>query len=188
MRHKTYLINPETIRQNGINVFKCIQKPGEFVITFGGSYHAGFNMGFNCAEAVNFATKNWIDIGVTAKFCKCHRDSVQIGMEDFVKTLLEKRIIKKKEYERYLKAIEANIAQSGFSHEGAAPIISEFHNLDADFGKSGKDQEQDGKSGKAKTAKRFGIAKAVRGKNKKGKQVKELKGKVKRVYKKRSNY
>jgi len=106
MRHKTFLINPEIIKQNGINIYKCIQQPGEFVITFGGSYHAGFNMGFNCAEAVNFATKNWIDIGIKAKICKCQKDSVQIGMTDFCKELYEKKIIKKKELENYLKAIE----------------------------------------------------------------------------------
>jgi len=99
------MINPELVKENNINIFKCIQNPGEFVITFCGSYHAGFNMGFNCAEAVNFATKNWIDNGINAKVCKCQKDSVQIGMDDFIKTLLEKNIIKKKEYDIYLSKI-----------------------------------------------------------------------------------
>jgi hypothetical protein len=101
MRHKTFLINPEIVHNKGIEVFKCIQKPGEFVITFGGSYHAGFNMGFNCAEAVNFATKNWIDLGIKSKICQCRKDSVQINMSEFLKNVYKKGLIKRKEFEEF---------------------------------------------------------------------------------------
>lgn len=103
MRHKTFLINPEIVFKKGIEIYKCVQKPGEFVITFGGSYHAGFNMGLNCAEAVNFATKNWIDLGIKAKFCKCIKDSVQIAFEDFLGNLYKKRFLKKKEFEEHVE-------------------------------------------------------------------------------------
>ena len=106
MRHKTFLINPDIIKANGVNVHKCIQKPGEFVITFGGSYHAGFNMGLNCAEAVNFGTKNWINLGIKANICKCQSDSVKIGMSDFISNLYNKKILKKKEFEEYKNLIE----------------------------------------------------------------------------------
>ena len=37
-----------------------MQKEGQFIVAFGGAYHCGFNFGRNVAEAVNFATMNWL--------------------------------------------------------------------------------------------------------------------------------
>lgn len=31
--------------------------PGEFMVLNAAAYHAGFNMGYNCAEAINFASE-----------------------------------------------------------------------------------------------------------------------------------
>lgn len=60
--------------------------PGEFVILNAGAYHAGYNQGFNCAEAVNFATEGWIELGKQASPCKCSalgRDAVRLNMSVF---------------------------------------------------------------------------------------------------------
>ena len=44
-----------------------VQYPGEFIVTFTGAFHSGFNWGFNLAEAVNFAIPEWLDKFMHAK-------------------------------------------------------------------------------------------------------------------------
>ena len=38
--------------------------PGEYILTFPGSYHSGFSTGLNIGEAVNFVSKSWLDYGL----------------------------------------------------------------------------------------------------------------------------
>ncbi|RKP37400.1 JmjC domain, hydroxylase-domain-containing protein, partial [Dimargaris cristalligena] len=58
------MLSPGTLRQSGVDVYALDQRPGQFVVTFPKSYHAGFNHGFNFAEAVNFATPDWVPFGL----------------------------------------------------------------------------------------------------------------------------
>ena len=55
LRHKTTLIEPKVLINNGIKMRKVVQREREFVISRAAAYHSGFNAGFNIAEAVNFA-------------------------------------------------------------------------------------------------------------------------------------
>jgi [histone H3]-trimethyl-L-lysine4 demethylase len=61
--HITTQISPSTLLSNSVPVYKTRQQAGEFIVTFPESYHCGFSYGFNCAEAVNFATSDWIPHG-----------------------------------------------------------------------------------------------------------------------------
>lgn len=63
---KTTMFPPSILFEHGVPVYKAVQNPGEFVITFPRAYHAGFSHGFNCGEAVNFALGDWFPLGAVA--------------------------------------------------------------------------------------------------------------------------
>ncbi|TVY19910.1 DNA damage-responsive transcriptional repressor RPH1 [Lachnellula arida] len=85
LRHKTFLISPQHLLSNfNIKVNKIVAHPGEFVITFPYGYHSGYNLGYNCAEAVNFGLEEWLEYGRVAKKCDCDQaqDSVWINVHE----------------------------------------------------------------------------------------------------------
>lgn len=83
LRHKTYLISPDVLqKQYGVKVNKLVHYEGEFVITFPYGYHSGYNIGYNCAESVNFATESWLEYGKLAKKCNCETDNVWVDVNE----------------------------------------------------------------------------------------------------------
>ncbi|KAH6904857.1 jumonji superfamily protein [Coprinopsis sp. MPI-PUGE-AT-0042] len=84
LRHKSYLASPMTLAKSNCRPNFLVQQEGEFVITYPRGYHAGFNLGFNCAESVNFALECWIEMGRVAKACKCVSDSVRIDVDQLL--------------------------------------------------------------------------------------------------------
>ena len=66
LHHLVTIMNPSLLQQSGVAVHKIHQKAGEFVVTFPRAYHAGFNQGFNFAEAVNFCPADWMSMGRAA--------------------------------------------------------------------------------------------------------------------------
>ncbi|KAJ8599303.1 hypothetical protein CTAYLR_008838 [Chrysophaeum taylorii] len=54
------MFSPSKLKALQVPVFRLVQKPGMFVVTYPQAFHSGFSYGFNCGEAVNFATSNWI--------------------------------------------------------------------------------------------------------------------------------
>ncbi|KAG7019443.1 putative lysine-specific demethylase JMJ14 [Cucurbita argyrosperma subsp. argyrosperma] len=59
-------LSPSVLKSEGVPVYRVIQNSREFVLTFPRAYHAGFNCGFNCAEAVNVAPVDWLIHGQNA--------------------------------------------------------------------------------------------------------------------------
>ncbi|KAM5318415.1 lysine-specific demethylase 4D-like [Glossophaga mutica] len=91
LRHKEALISPSVLKENGIPFGRITQEAGEFMVTFPYGYHAGFNHGFNCAEAINFATPGWVDYGKVALQCSCGEARVSFSMDTFVRILQPER-------------------------------------------------------------------------------------------------
>ncbi|TKY58547.1 Lysine-specific demethylase JMJ706 [Spatholobus suberectus] len=72
---KTTLFPPNILLEHEVPVYKAVQNPGDFIITFPRAYHAGFSHGFNCGEAVNFAIGDWFPLGDIAsqRYALLHR-------------------------------------------------------------------------------------------------------------------
>ncbi|XWS49291.1 hypothetical protein CRYUN_Cryun13aG0151300 [Craigia yunnanensis] len=75
---KTTLFPPNILLEHDVPVYKAVQNPGEFVITFPRAYHAGFSHGFNCGEAVNFAIGDWFPLGPVASLRYAHLNRVPL--------------------------------------------------------------------------------------------------------------
>ncbi|CAM8933784.1 unnamed protein product [Rhodiola kirilowii] len=63
---KTTVMSPEIFVKAGIPCCRLVQNPGEFVVTFPRAYHSGFSHGFNCGEASNMATPDWLAVAKEA--------------------------------------------------------------------------------------------------------------------------
>lgn len=85
LRHKSFLVSPTLLAQSSCRPNHLVQHAGEFVITFPRGYHAGFNLGSNCAESVNFALDSWIELGKRARVCECITDSVRIDVDQLLR-------------------------------------------------------------------------------------------------------
>lgn len=65
------------------------------IIVFGGSYHCGFNFGFNIAEAINYATVDWMRQIVEVKCCQCVKSSVRASEYEIYSNLSKNPVISK---------------------------------------------------------------------------------------------
>uniref|UniRef100_A0A4W6FYJ8 [histone H3]-trimethyl-L-lysine(4) demethylase n=1 Tax=Lates calcarifer TaxID=8187 RepID=A0A4W6FYJ8_LATCA len=123
------IMNPNTLMNNGVPIYRTNQCAGEFVITFPRAYHSGFNQGFNFAEAVNFCTMDWMPIGRNcvehyrqlSRYCvfshdemicnmACKADMMDVDLASSVHK--DMTIMIKEEEELRLKIIKMGVEQS----------------------------------------------------------------------------
>ncbi|KAJ0465354.1 putative chromatin remodeling & transcription regulator FYR family [Helianthus annuus] len=97
-------LSPSILKSEGVPVYRCVQNPGEFILTFPRAYHSGFNCGFNCAEAVNVAPVDWLPHGHNAielyreqaRKTSISHDKLLLGAaRDAVKALWEMNLLRK---------------------------------------------------------------------------------------------
>lgn len=62
-----------------------------------GAYHSGMNMGFNLAEAANYAHRSWTDLAETHPACACDdsfKAPMTFNVEEMIKATREGKITK----------------------------------------------------------------------------------------------
>lgn len=57
------------------------------MLIFSGAYHSGFNFGCNIAEAVNYATTDWLKHLNEAKSCTCSKNNVNASLYEIYRNL-----------------------------------------------------------------------------------------------------
>ncbi|KAJ3361321.1 hypothetical protein GGF31_002266 [Allomyces arbusculus] len=94
LRHKGAHVSPAALArlQPQLQVQRMVQFKHDIILTFPKGYHAGFNLGFNCAESVNFVLPRWFEVGEKARPCTCADDAVHIDAKEL-----------RGAYERYLR-------------------------------------------------------------------------------------
>ncbi|XP_013196492.1 lysine-specific demethylase 5 [Amyelois transitella] len=122
------IMNPNILMAAGVPIYRTDQQAGEFVVTFPRAYHAGFNQGYNFAEAVNFAPPDWLKIGRECishyknlkRFCVFSHDELickmalegdRLDLETALET--QKELVKATEEEG---ALRASLAKKGLKN------------------------------------------------------------------------
>lgn len=128
----TTMISPAYLLSKGIKIYKTLQRQGEYIVTYPGSYHGGFSTGLNIGEAVNFATKEWLNYGI-----KCqgiYRQSkeripvfpIEWVLTENIRNLHRIRIDKESLFE-IKNAFEKFVEEELKSRSQMETLISKFH-------------------------------------------------------------
>lgn len=72
-RHKTFFLDISELRKffPDLKIFRAVQTKGCYMFTAPGTFHQGFNTGYNLASAVNFGTSHWLAEWKKIKNCLC---------------------------------------------------------------------------------------------------------------------
>lgn len=83
-RHKCFILDEQTLINNGIRYYKAIQKPGQIMISLYAAFHFGWNEAFNVCEAMNIASPRYRQFHTKAELCppnciEFHENSAEIS-------------------------------------------------------------------------------------------------------------
>ncbi|KAJ8290742.1 hypothetical protein GJAV_G00016930 [Gymnothorax javanicus] len=82
MLEKNIMISPVVLRREGIKVHRTVQRSGQFIVCFPGTFVSRVCCGYNVSETVNFASPQWMNLGYqAAKDLKCRRIEKPFSME-----------------------------------------------------------------------------------------------------------
>ncbi|KAG7458160.1 hypothetical protein MATL_G00235130 [Megalops atlanticus] len=82
MLEKNIMISPEVLSREGIKVHRTVQKSGQFIVCFPGTFVSRVCCGYSVSETVHFATPQWMNLGYeAAKDLKCRRIAKPFSME-----------------------------------------------------------------------------------------------------------
>lgn len=92
-------LSPATLKSEGIPVYRCIQRPGEFVLFLPGAYHSGFDCGFNCSVSSVFAPLDWLPHGqLSVQLYRERRRKTLISLDKVLLRAADEAVIAKWEY------------------------------------------------------------------------------------------
>lgn len=87
----------EDVEANGYQCYTVKQEAGHLIIIWPGAYHSGINMGYNLAEAANYAHKSWTNLAETQPVCACDdtfKEPMMFNIEQMIKASKEGGITK----------------------------------------------------------------------------------------------
>ncbi|XP_066539028.1 protein Jumonji [Hoplias malabaricus] len=66
MLEKNIMISPEVLRREGVKVHRAVQRCGQFMVCFPGTFVSKVCCGYSVSETVHFATPEWMKLGYEA--------------------------------------------------------------------------------------------------------------------------
>uniref|UniRef100_A0AAR2LQU5 Jumonji, AT rich interactive domain 2a n=1 Tax=Pygocentrus nattereri TaxID=42514 RepID=A0AAR2LQU5_PYGNA len=66
MLEKNIMISPEVLRREGVKVYRTVQRCGQFMVCFPGTFVSKVCCGYSVSETVHFATPEWMKLGYEA--------------------------------------------------------------------------------------------------------------------------
>ena len=95
-RHKNLFVDPVKVQEAmSIPIYKMIQRPGDMVVTWPGTFHWGYNAGLNASMAVNYCPRGDLAREIVSSALQCS-PSCKMGSTIFlpVHQLFEKKAFK----------------------------------------------------------------------------------------------